>query len=177
MAEEVKTNIEEIIVKFQQSSELEMRKFNGITIEFVIPEDSTFKKCKTAVNRLCKQNKLLPVSIEESKVSTTRFTAEFIELEPYYTDEQNTSMYNDSIHWLIDNFIKSTQFQPGVKVTKQMLLDSADSFVMEAMKIYYKSNMNPYKVTIEHFLQDVKYRSTIDKLFRAIVSQYDLPIR
>lgn len=167
-------NIENIIAQFKEDVNYDMVKFDGISLEVTIPLGGEYDKISKEYNKLCKKYKLLPVSIHPNKVTDTLMLVEFPELEPYYTEEQNTKMYTDSINWLIQDYIKASSYQK-IKVTKQMVLDSMDIFVSESMKMYFKSNMNQYKAEIEKFLINPVYRTPVEKLFREIVRTYIFP--
>ena len=167
-----KTNIEKIQKQIQEETFIkETTLYDGISFECTIPEGKTFKQCKTELNKKCKELKLLPISTEQNKDNEKLFILQFPELVPYYTEEQIYLMRYRNLDYQIDTSIKSSA-QIGVKVTKQMLIDSIGIFVNECIRTFYNWNMNKYKVTLEELLKDLQLRQDTEKVFYEVLTKY-----
>ena len=98
---------------------------------------------------------------------------ELPEFEPYYTEEQNLKVYTDSINFLIEQVLRYAELS-GITITKTLLLNDSDIYVVESIKMYYKSFVNTYKAKLEDFTQNSEYRKNIKNLFTSIVNQYPI---
>lgn len=175
MANKQFDNMEEVVKEFNKKLKaLNIIKYNGITIRATIPGKRKFETIKKELEYICNEYKLIPYSIEQIELYDERFiVTEFPEFEPYYTEEENLNMYKNSINYLLEQTIKNSEFI-GQTVTKQMLLNDSMLFTTEAIKIYYKSNVNTYKVDIKEFLDNKEYVGNINKLTVVCINELDI---
>lgn len=167
MATKTFDNIEEIIRTLLSETELtNVNKYNGIS--FTLP-----KITKTKITEVLKPYKLLPVSTSTAKYDESLTIVELPEFEPYYTEEQNLKVYTDSINFLIEQALRYAELS-GTTITKTLLLNDSDSYIVESIKMYYKSFVNTYKAKLEDFTQNSEYRKNIKNLFTSIVNQYPI---
>lgn len=165
------TNMEYIIKQLKPNIKGldSMTKYDGITIICTRKSRSNFDNIKQQLNDVCKELNLLPISIEQNIDNKLEFALQFPELNVQYTQEQIDKMYKDNFKWLFDNVrSKKTEVIPG----KQLLMDNINIYVKQAISIYCRSNINPYKEHIQDYLENVQYRSNIEKLFYEYLTQY-----
>lgn len=161
-------NIEEVLKALEETELINKNPYKGNGISVVV--DKTTKK---SINEVFKILKLLPISITESKWDETKQVIELPEFEPYYTEEQNLKIYTDSINYLIETVIKSSEVT-GVTVTKQLLIRDTTKNVTDSIKMYYRMFVNPYKVKLEDFTQNTGYLTSVKNLYLSIVNNYPL---
>lgn len=165
------TNVESIIkeLKCKVKGIDTMTKYDGITIICTKKYRYSFSNIQEQLNDICKELNLLPISLEQNEDDKSEFALQFPELKVEYTEDQITKMYKDNFKWLFDNVrSKKTEVIPG----KQLLMESINVFVKQAISIYCRSNINPYKENIQDYLENVKYRADIEKLFYEYLIQY-----
>lgn len=168
--EEIKTNIENIKKLIENETFIkETRIIDGISLECKIPDKKTFKQCQTELNKKCKSWNLLPVSFEQNEGDKEYFLTQFPELTPYYTEEQKYNMFYNSADYFITTSIDLSK-RAGVIVTKKMLLDSLEKYVYEIIKLYYNSNTNKYKVTLNDLENDLNLRNFIKPIVSEVIA-------
>ena len=167
--EDVRTNIETIKKQIESETFIEeMRIVDGISIECKIPDKKTYKQCQNELNKKCKSWNLLPVSYEQNEGDKKYFLIQFPELVPYYTEEQKYNMFYSSADYFITTNIELSK-RSGVIVTKKMLLDSVEKYVYEIVKLYYNSNVNKYKVTLNDLENDLNLRNCIKPIINEVI--------
>lgn len=147
-----------------------MEKFDGISIEITLTQKSKFDTVKEKLTSICKDLGILPIDVHMNNNSDKTFLLEFPDLNVLYSDEEKEKLYKDSFKWLLDLSIKNSV---NVQVTRTTIINAKDSFVKQAIQIYCKSNINPYKENVEtDYLNNVEYRKNIDSLFYTYANTY-----
>ena len=96
---------------------------------------------------------------------------QFPELEPYYTEEQKYNMFYSSSDYFVKTSIDLSK-RIGTTVTRKMLMDSIEKYIYEIIKLYYNSNVNKYKVTLESLENDIKLRNFIRPITEEVIVKY-----
>ena len=169
-------NIETIIKILLKTTIIrKMTKYDGITIECIIPRGKTFEECKQSVTSACKE---LPIPNNQKQISIElsddrkRFALQFPDLVPLYSQEQIDEMNKTYLSLLINEALKRAEYGPvEVKVTKQAIINGVDVYTTEAIRMHYKSNCNQYKNTLESVIEDVKYRNNVRDVFFKVVDE------
>lgn len=170
--EELRTNIEVIKKQIESESFIKSTKIiDGISLECRIPEKKTYKQCQTELNKKCKTWGLLPVAYEQNEEEKDYFLVQFPELEPYYTEEQKYNMFYSSSDYFVKTSIDLSK-RIGTTVTRKMLMDSIEKYIYEIIKLYYNSNVNKYKVTLESLENDIKLRNFIRPITEEVIVKY-----
>lgn len=169
---DIKTNIEKIKKQIETESFIkETTIIDGISLECKIPEKKTYKQCQTELNKKCKAWSLLPVSYEQNENEKEYFLVQFPELDPYYTEEQQYNMFYNASDYFVKTSIELSK-KAGTTLTRKILLDTIEKYIYEIIKIYYNSNCNKYKVTLESLENDIKLRNLIRPITEEVITKY-----
>lgn len=162
-------NIDLIIKALDKKVEkiVRMRKLDGITIECSVKANTKVDTGIKEANKLCKELKLLPIATEPNQAVSNIFALQFPELVPQYTEEDIERMYKDNFKWLLDNIHSN-----DTTITKQLIEDNKELLLKHAITIYYRSNVNQYKESIDDYLNKYEYRNKIGKLFDRYIDEY-----
>lgn len=167
----VLTNIESIIKEIDGEIKCikSMEKMDGITMECSVSQKNKYNDATTKITELLTELDLQPINIHKNTEDDKKFAVEFPDMNVIYTEEENEKFYKDSFTWLFDLAIKKSG---AIKITKELLMAGKDSFEKQAIHIYFRSNVNPYKEKIEDYLNDVKYRKNLDNIFYPFTEDY-----
>lgn len=145
------------------------RKYDGITIECTLKSRSKYDTAKEEINTVCKELKLLPIQMEQNEENPKIFILQFPELNVEYTEEEITTMYISNFKWLLDDIMsKKAEVMPD----KDLLIRSKDIYVRQAISIYCRCNINPYKDNINNYLNNLEYRTKIDNMYLEYLDKY-----
>lgn len=164
------SNVEEIINALEPLTQYikSFRKIDGITIECESISLKFKDNAKNEVQALSKNLKLIPVSVQDSKLDEMLFAVQYPEFIPYYNSELVEKMYRDNFKFLIDNI----KMKDPASATKSVLYENMDSITKHSITIYCKSNINMYKESVNDYLNDKKYRSMVNSIFVTFVEDY-----
>lgn len=162
-------NVESIIkgIKDKLSYVETANKYDGITIEFKLYDETKSVEAKNQVEMVCKEYKLIPYSIEQHKLDNKKFIVQFPEMVPEYTNDEIEKMYIDSFKWLLADVVGNKS-----DVTKEYIIKNIDKFINMAIKIYIRSNANQYKEDTKTKLNDIEYRKNLKALFLNCLEDY-----
>ena len=141
--------------------------YDGITIEFTLNDNVDKEIAKKQVDEVCKKIKIVSYSIENNKQNDQKFSLQFPELVPEYTEEQIKNMYIANFKWLLDDATRNKK-----DITKEFILINKDKFTRMAIKTYVRSNVNRYKEKEENYLNNIEYRNKLNLLFTDYLDEY-----
>lgn len=148
-------------------------KLDGITLECKLKSRQKLSDAEKEINDTCDKLSLLPVSIEQNEEDKTIFAIQFPELYPLYTEEEKRKIYIDSFKWLFDNAIRRNNVsQNKVVIDKATLLNAKDVYIKQAIGIFCRSHINPYKTSVKTFVEDKTYMSELNILFYEALEEY-----
>ena len=157
------TNVEAIIKKLNKVKGVEsFRKIDGITIECICKNTKDMNSIIDEVKSICKDLKLPQLLIEKNKIANDKLAIQFPELDVKYSDEEFNKLITDAFAWLVDNM---KQNDTNNSINRQVMIDNIGMITKLTTDIYYKSNVNKYKVKIEDLLNDKDFRETLNKMF------------
>lgn len=162
-------NVENIIKNIENNFKCfsSIVKYDGITIEFTLNDNVDKKIAKKQVDEVCKKIKIVSYSIENNKQNDQKFSLQFPELVPEYTEEQIKNMYIANFKWLLDDATRNKK-----DITKEFILINKDKFTRMAIKTYVRSNVNRYKEKEENYLNNIEYRNKLNLLFTDYLDEY-----
>ena len=162
-------NVENIIKNIENNFKCfsSIVKYDGITIEFTLNDNVDKEIAKKQVEEVCKKIKIVSYSIENNKQNDQKFSLQFPELVPEYTDEQIKNMYISNFKWLLDDATRNKK-----DITKEFILINKDKFTRMAIKTYVRSNVNRYKEKEENYLNNIEYRNKLNLLFTDYLDEY-----
>lgn len=162
-------NVENIIKNIENNFKCfsSIVKYDGITIEFTLNDNVDKEIAKKQVEEVCKKIKIVSYSIENNKQNDQKFSLQFPELVPEYTDEQIKNMYIANFKWLLDDATRNKK-----DITKEFILINKDKFTRMAIKTYVRSNVNRYKEKEENYLNNIEYRNKLNLLFTDYLDGY-----
>ena len=163
------TNVENIIKNIEGSFKCfsSIAKYDGITIEFTLNGSVDIETSKKQVKDVCKKIKMVAYSIENNKQNDQKFSLQFPELVPEYTDEQIKNMYIANFKWLLDDATRNKK-----DITKEFILINKDKFTRMAIKTYVRSNTNRYKEKEEDYINNYEYRTKLNYIFTDYLDEY-----
>lgn len=171
MANEKKLcNIESIIKEMKKSIKVlvKLEKLDGITMECSVPQGMKAKEGIKEAKAICKKLKLGPLAVEENPDKENVFALQFPELDVEYTEKQIEKMYKANYKWLLEGLLSRDKDH---KVTRELLLEFKDVFNKQAIMIYCKSNINPYKTDTSKYLNNIEYRKSLDKIYYDFIEE------
>lgn len=162
-------NVENIIKNIENNFKCfsSIVKYDGITIEFTLNDNVDKEIAKKQVDEVCKKIKIVSYSIENNKQNDQKFSLQFPELVPEYTEEQIKNMYIANFKWLLDDATRNKK-----DITKEFILINKDKFTRMAIKTYVRSNVNRYKEKEENYLNNIEYRNKLNLLFTHYLDEY-----
>lgn len=165
-----KNNIEGIISKLKESAKLtiKFKKFNGISFEGKLPVDGNRVEAINEMEELLSKLDLMPYQIEENKEVSNAYMVQFPELDVIYSNEEKIKMYRMIFKFLLDSINENRK----ELTPKSYLLDYINLYTKQTIQAFYRSNINPYKITEDELLNDVEYRSHLETLFISYVDEY-----
>lgn len=168
-------NVEDIIIAILEKSNTidTMDKYDGITVEATIKNRRSFKTAKEEIVNICIELNLNPISIEQNEDNKKKFALQFPELNVLYTNDQRQTLYNNLFKWLLDNASqRNTVSSQPITITKALLTKSKDVYVKNAIIMYCKSNINPYKDKVDNYLNNAEYRKIVDTIYYNYLDTY-----
>lgn len=143
-------NIESMLEDFKTKTKLikEVRKYSGISIGCIYDKRASKDNVIKEIKQICNYFKLPSSSISTSILDANEMIVEFPDFIPEYTDEQIYKMYESNVIWLLDNAFKNDVQH---LLTKSVLIEGAKIYAQHMGKMYYRSNINKYKLSFEDF--------------------------
>lgn len=162
-------NIENIIKNIESNFNCfsSITKYDGITIEFTLKDNMDKEMAKKQVETICSNNKIVSYSIENNKQNSQKFSVQFPELVPEYTEDQIKNMYINNFKWLLDDAVRNKK-----DITKNFILYNKDKFTRMAIKTFVRSNVNRYKEKENDYLNNYEYRNNLNILFINYLDEY-----
>lgn len=163
-------NVESIINALRPVARniVDFRKLDGITIECKVAEPSKRDNAMNEIQAISKQLGVIPVAVELRNDSDVLFGAQYPDLVPEYTQAEVKQMYIDNFKFLFDNI----KMKDPKSITKTNLIENMDRFIKHATMIYYKSNINQYKETLEDFTHTNRYKSELNGWYLDYMMSY-----
>lgn len=165
-------NIEDIIININKKvkSVESIRKWDGISLEITAKKSSRYNQedFTNKLDKLFHDMELLPYQIELNPNTDNTFLVQFPDFTPVYTEEQIHKMYNDLFEFLL----KSYTSHSGVDKSTTHLLKAQEQIVRLAIKSFYASNTNRYRVKEIDMLNDVELRLKLNKFFKDAVYNF-----
>ena len=174
MSQTKPSNMEAIIKEVKKLCKvvIKMQKLDGITIECYVPKDVDINKGTTEIKNICRDLKLLPINIEKSEEKSNAFALQFPELDVIYNKSTNKKMVLDAYKWLLDTMIRNSTQKA---ITKQLLFTYKDTVIKRAMDIYYRANVNRYKVIDKDFKQLIEEnKKQLNVLYYEFLEDYEV---
>lgn len=163
MSQVIYNNIDDII-KYVKSQKIDgvknITKYDGITFECTKTKKSNIDEIKQNINNVCRAINVLPISIEENKTDDTKFIVQLPQLDVIYSEEQIEAIYKSSFDFLLQDTLLQ---RPNI--TKEELLKNKAIYVKNAILIYCRNNINPYRKSTKEYLTDPEYVYKIMQLF------------
>lgn len=148
-------------------------KLDGITLECKLKSRQKLTNVSKQLEEICGELELLPISIEQNEDDKSIFALQFPELYPIYTEDERRKIYIDSFTWLFNNAIQRNNVsQNKVVIDKSTILNGKDVYIKQALGIYCRSHINPYKSSVKTFMEDKKYMSELTMLFYEALEKY-----
>lgn len=159
-----KYNTIEDVIKYINNKHIDgiqrIQKYDGISVEITLNDASVFDTVKSNINTLCKKINLLPTQFEQQKINNNVFILQLPQLDVKYTEEQINRAYISAFNYLLEDTLKQLH-----SITKQELLHHKTIYVRNAIIIFCRNNINPYRTPSKQFLTNPDYVFKITNLF------------
>lgn len=163
-------NVDEMLKDFTDKTKLikSVRKYSGISIGCSYDKRANKDNVIKEIKKICKSMKLPSNSVSTSVLDEYELILEFPDFIPEYIEEQQVAMYESNVIWLLDNAFKNDLQH---KLTKDILVNGAKVYAKHIGTMYYRSNINKYKISFEEFYT-AELEARLCEIYLKVLDEY-----